>query len=103
MEPWMHYEVMLPEVFQQRGAYRYPFGSHNLGWLYERSDADLQRVPIGRLRDQAVSVDDVFAEWKGAYLTLWQVGERLGLLGALDQDVSRAAHSLRRIQTQQRR
>ena len=27
MEDWMHYDRMLPEVFQQPGAYPYPFGS----------------------------------------------------------------------------
>ena len=31
MEAWMHYDRMLPEVFQQPGAYPFPFGSEQSG------------------------------------------------------------------------
>jgi hypothetical protein len=65
MEEWMKYDNMLTEVFQQPGAYPYPFGSVSLGHLEEMSDEQLRRVPWGRLRDQAVSVDAVFAYCKG--------------------------------------
>ena len=80
-----------------------PFGSTTLGWLYEVADADLRRLSLPRLRDQAVSVDAVFAEWKGRYLALWYVAERQGLTPALDEEITRTAHTLRRIQVQQRR
>ena len=99
----MHYGRMLPDVFQQPGAYPYPFGSRTVGWLYEVSDADLRRLSLPRLRDQAVSVDRVFAEWKGRYLALWHVIEHQGMTPSLDAELSQVARSLRRIQTQQRR
>jgi hypothetical protein len=38
MEDWMGYEAMLVDVFQQPGAYPYPFGSAPLGVLYDMSD-----------------------------------------------------------------
>jgi hypothetical protein len=38
MEDWMCFETMLRDVFQQPGAYPYPFGSAPLGWLYGVSD-----------------------------------------------------------------
>jgi hypothetical protein len=38
-------------------AYSFPFGLVALGVLDECTDEELQRWPIGRLRDQAVSVD----------------------------------------------
>ena len=103
MEDWMHYDRILPEVFQQPGAYPFPFGSANLGWVYEASDADLRRLSLPRLRDQAVSVDEVFAQWKGQYMALWHVIEHQGLTPYLDDEISKVARSLRRIQTQQRR
>jgi hypothetical protein len=34
----MEYESMRRAVFQQPGAYPYPFGSAPLGWLYGVSD-----------------------------------------------------------------
>ena len=103
MDDWMHYDRMLPEVFQQPGAYPYPFGSANLGWLTEASDATLRRLSLPRLRDQAVSVDMVFEQWKGRYLALWHVIEHQGLTPYLDAELSQVARSLRRLQTQQRR
>jgi hypothetical protein len=103
MEAWMHYDWMLPEVFHQPGAYYFPFGSTNLQGLYDMSDADLRRLSLPRLRDQAVSVDRVFAEWKGRYVALWHVIERQGLTPALDEELTQTAHALRRIQGQQRR
>jgi hypothetical protein len=68
MEAWMQYDAMRHAVFRQPGAYPYPFGSANLHWLYEVSDEVLRRRPMGRLRDQAVSVDEVFAEFRGQYV-----------------------------------
>jgi hypothetical protein len=103
MEAWMHFDAMLYDVFQQLGAYPYPFGSNDLNWLYEASDERLRRLPSPRLRDQAVSVDAVFAEFKGEYWALWHVAERQGLTPYLDEAISTAARSLRRIQGQQRR
>jgi hypothetical protein len=38
MESWMQYDEMLHDVFQQPGAYPYPFGSASLGVLYDMSD-----------------------------------------------------------------
>jgi hypothetical protein len=103
MEAWMHFDRMLSEVFQQMGAYNYPFGSDNLQSLYDMSDAVLRRLSLPRLRDQAVSVDEVFAQWKGRYLALWHVIEHQGMTVYLDEELSKAAHALRRIQVQQRR
>jgi hypothetical protein len=48
------------------------------------SDAELRRLPYPRLRDQAVSVDMVFAEWKGRYLALHTVVEHQGMTPYLD-------------------
>ena len=84
MEAWMHFEAMLTDVFQQPLAYPYPFGSANLGWLYEASDAVLRRLSYGRLRDQAVSVDAVFAEFKGEYMALWHTIQSQGMTPYLD-------------------
>ena len=103
MEAWMHLDAIMREVFQQPGAYPYPFGSTTLGWLYEVSDTDLRRLSLPRLRDQAVSVDAVFAEFKGRYMALWHVTQHQGLTPYLDDELSQAARSLRRIQGQQRR
>lgn len=103
MEAWMHFDAMLYDVFQQPGAYPYPFGSDNLFGLYEMSDDQLRRLSWGRLRDQAVSVDAVFAELKGEYLALWHTIQHEGLTPYLDAELARRAHALRRIQTQQRR
>ena len=103
MEAWMHYDRMLPDVFQQLGAYPFPFGSANLRGLSDMSDERLRRLPLPRLRDQAVSVDMVFEQWKGRYLALWHVIEHAGLTAYLDAELSQVARSLRRIQTQQRR
>ena len=103
MEDWMHFEAMLTDVFQQPGAYPYPFGSANLGWVQEASDAVLRRLSYGRLRDQAVSVDEVFAQCKGRYMALWNVIEHQGLTPYLDAELSQVAQSLRNIQVQQRR
>ena len=99
----MHYDRMLPDVFQQPGAYPYPFGSHSLGHLQEMSDERLRRLSLPHLRDQAVSVDEVFAQYKGQYMALWQVIEHQGMTPYLDEAISQVARSLRRIQTQQRR
>ena len=67
------------------------------------SDAALRRLPLPRLRDQAVSVDEVFAQFKGQYMGLYHVIEHQGLTPYLDEELSRTARALRRIQTQQRR
>jgi hypothetical protein len=103
MDDWMHFDRMLPEVFQQPGAYPFPFGSASLGWLYEASEATLRRLSYPRLRDQAVSVDMVFEQFKGRYLALWDVAQAQGLTPYLAEDLARTAHALRRIQAQQRR
>src|SRR6516162_6347027 len=57
-------------IFAEPGAYPYPFGSECVGWLDTVDDAVLRGLPFGRLRDQAVAVDAVCAEWKGRYLEL---------------------------------
>jgi hypothetical protein len=67
------------------------------------SDARLRRLPLPRLRDQAVSVDEVFAQFKGQYMALWHVIEHQGLTPYLDEAISQVARALRRIQGQQRR
>jgi hypothetical protein len=103
MEAWMEFEAMLTDVFQQPGAYPYPFGSTSLGQLYEMSDEALRRLPLPRLRDTAVSVDHVFAEVKGAYLATWHIAEALGLTPYLEERIVLVARTLRRIQAQQRR
>ena len=103
MEAWMHSEAMQQEVFRQPGAYPCPFGSLMMGWLYEVSDAELGRLSLPRLRDQAVSVDEVFAEWRGRYLALWEAAKAQGLTPYLDEQLTRTAQALRRLQTQQRR
>ena len=48
MEDWMHYERVRRDLFQQPGAYAFPFGSTRLGWLYEASDAELRRLSLPR-------------------------------------------------------
>jgi hypothetical protein len=96
-------EQLRADLFQQPGAYPYPFGAASLGWLYEVSDARLRRLPIGRLRDQAVSVDAVFAEWKGRYIALDAYGQAQGMTPYLAEQLARLEQSLRRIQVQQRR
>jgi hypothetical protein len=67
MEDWMHYDRMLPEVFQQLCAYPFPFGSANMQWVADASDDTLRRLSYPRLRDQAVSIFGVFEECKGEY------------------------------------
>ena len=103
MEAWMHHDWMTPNVFQQRLAYPFPFGSAPLGWLADVSDEVLRRLPLPRLRDQAVSVDMVFEHFKGQYMALSHVIEKAGLTPSLDDEISQVARSLRRIQGQQRR
>jgi hypothetical protein len=103
MEDWMRYDAMLTAVFQQRGAYPFPFGSTNMGQLAELSDEQLRLLPTPRLRDQAVSVDQVFAEWKGRYLALHAVIEHQGVTPYLDEQLATTARALRRLQVQQRR
>ena len=103
MEEWVHYDRMLYDVFQQPGAYPYPFGSSNLQWLYEASDEVLGRLSYGRLRDQAVSVDQVFAEFKGEYMALWRVATHQGMTLYLEERIAQVAGALRNIQGQQRR
>jgi hypothetical protein len=103
VEAWMHYDRMLPEVFKQPGAYPYPFGSNNLQWLSDASDEELRRLSLPRLRDQAVSVDMVFAEVKGAYLATWHIAQAQGMTPYLEERIVLAARTLRRIQAQQRR
>ena len=103
MEAWMEYEAMLSDVFQQPCAYSYPFGAANLGWLYDASDETLRRLPIGRLRDQAVSVDEVFAEYKGRYLALSDVARTQGMTPYLDAEITQVCQALRRLQQQKQR
>ena len=103
MEAWMEFEAMLHDVFQQRPAYGYPFGSSSLSDLSQMSDAQLRRLSLPRLRDQAVAVDMVFAECKGRYLALWHTTQHQGLTPYLDAELSKVAQALCRIQVQQRR
>ena len=103
MDAWMHFEAMLHDVFQRRAAYPYPFGSSSLSDLSQMSDAALRRLPYPRLRDQAVSVDMAFEYFKGHYMALHSVIEHQGMTPYLDEELSKAARSLRRIQVQQRR
>src|SRR5262245_26458686 len=58
-------------------AYAFPFGSVNLGVLDECTDEELQRWPIGRLRDQAVAVDMEAARTEGR---LQELERTLGVL-----------------------
>jgi hypothetical protein len=90
-------------IFAEPGAYPYPFGSECVGWLDTVDDAVLRGLPFGRLRDQAVAVDAVCAEWKGRYLEL-EACAKLG--GWTPQFVERRAAivaTLRRLQDRQRR
>jgi hypothetical protein len=103
MEDWMAYERVLRDLFQQPSAYDWPQGAASMGWLYQVSDAELRRLPRPRLEAQALSVDQVFEYWKGAYSELWHVAEKTGLTPYLDEHISQAARALRRIQEQQRR
>jgi hypothetical protein len=66
----MTYDEMISTVFATPGAYTWPFGSTTLGEVDAMSDAQLRRLGWPRLRDQAVAVDEVFAEYKGRYLAL---------------------------------
>jgi hypothetical protein len=91
------------ELFQQPGAYPYPFGSTSLGVLYELSDAELQRSRWPRLRDQAVAVDEVFAEYKGRYLAVRDLIRAEGARPALLAMQEHTVQVLRRIQGEQRR
>ena len=63
------------DLFQQLDAYPFPFGSTICSLSTTMSDEDLRSLPYPRLRDQAVSVDMVFAQWKGRYLAFWEVME----------------------------
>ena len=103
MEDWMAYERVLPDLFQQAGAYPFPFGSTSMGYLQEMSEEVLRRLSLPRLRDQAVSVDMVFEYFKGHYMALYHVIEHQGMTPYLDEELSRTAQALRRIKTQQRR
>ena len=91
------------DLFPQLGAYPFPFGSTRMGELAEMSDAELQRLPSPRLRDQAVSVDRVFEYFKGDYSALWHVAEHQGMTPYLDTEIARAAGALRRIRIQPQR
>src|SRR4029450_1988271 len=99
----MHDDGMRPKGFERLTAYPYPFGSANLGWVQEASDERLRRLPYPRLRDQAVSVDEVFEHFKGQEMALWRIAEPQGLTPYLDEQLTTATRSLRRIQGQQRR
>jgi hypothetical protein len=45
MEDWMVYDRMLSEVFQQPGAYPFPFGSTNMQALYRLSEGRAAHRP----------------------------------------------------------
>ena len=79
----MDERAVFTDLFQQPGAYPYPFGSTDMATLYDLADADLARLPWPRLRDQAVAVDAVFEHWKGCYLALRGAIEKVGPLPAL--------------------
>jgi hypothetical protein len=99
----MDQHAVFSELFQQPGAYPYPFGSTCMADLYDMDDAALHRLPWPRLRDQAVAVDEVFAEWKGRYLVLLEAIRRVGPLPALLALQDETVAALCRIQGQQRR
>jgi hypothetical protein len=103
VEDWMHYDRMLPEVFQRPTAYPYPVRSAPMGWLYEVSDEELRGWTWPELRDQAVSVDTVFEHWKGRFCALWHLAEHEGMTPSVDAEITQAALALRRIQGQRRR
>jgi hypothetical protein len=97
------YDEVMYTIIQQRTAYPYPFGSDCLGYLYQQSDADLRRWSWGRLRDQAIAVDEVFAVYKGSYLTLLDTRRRLGDHPAITEQISETVAAMRRITTQKQR
>ena len=99
----MDERAVFTDLFQQPGAYPYPFGSTDMATLYDLADADLARLPWPRLRDQAVAVDAVFEHWKGCYLALRGAIEKVGPLPALVALQDETVHALCRIQGQQRR
>jgi hypothetical protein len=103
MEDWMCYDRVLADIFQQPGAYPYPFGSDNLHTLYEMSDEALRRLPYPRLRDQAVAVEEAFNQWKGRYCAFYDVARDRGMTPYLDGKIAETAQALRRIQVQQQR
>ena len=74
------------DFFAHPGAYPYPFGSQCAAWLEAATTDQLRRLPLGRLRDQAVSLDEVFAEFRGRYLALTRVREVQGLSPALETE-----------------
>jgi hypothetical protein len=90
----MHYDRMLPEVFQQLCAYPFPFGSANMQWVADASDDTLRRLSTPRLRDQAVSIFGVFEQCKGEYCALWRVAQHQGMTPYLDEEMAKKAHSL---------
>jgi hypothetical protein len=97
------YDEVLVTLFQQRTAYPYPFGSWNLGYLYEQSDAELRTWSWGCLRDQAVSVDEVFAEFKGRYLALIEARRLLGSHPVFTEQIAQALAALHRIHVEKQR
>jgi len=90
----MHYDRMLSDVFQQLCAYPFPFGSANMQWVADASDAELRRLSYPRLRDQAVSIFGVFEQCKGEYCALWRVAEHQGMTPYLAEEMAKKAHSL---------
>ena len=97
------YERVLVEVFQQPTAYPFPFGSANMGWLFEASEADLRRLTYGRLRDQAVALDEVFARYGGSYGALYRCARADGLTPYLSEHLEGDERTLRRLLVQKQR
>jgi len=97
------WDEVLETLFQHPTAYPYPFGRGPLGYLAEQSDVALRKWSWPRLRDQAVAVDEVFAEYKGRYLALREARRLLGDVPALVEQQFRTVQSLRNIQVQQQR
>jgi hypothetical protein len=97
------YERVLVEVFQQPPAYPFPFGSASMGWLFEASEADLRRLTYGRLRDQAVALDEVVARYSGSYGALYRCARADGLTPYLSEHLEGDERTLRRLLVQKQR
>ena len=82
------------DFFAHRGV-SVPFGSQCAAWLEAATTDQRRRLPLGRLRDQAVSLDEVFAEFRRRYLALTRVREVQGLSPALETEWHRVWQALR--------
>jgi hypothetical protein len=103
MDPDDAYHAVLRDLLNQPDAYPYPFGSGAVGWLQAVTDADLTTWSWPEVRDQAVALDAVFAEWKGRYLALHEVRRVLGPVPVLTAMLDATEAALRRLHVQRQR